>query len=48
MSENSNSAQLSNPPSTAPGWSGEVRAVLSLNLPSDLATWVDGPPASRS
>lgn len=27
---------------------GEVRAVLSLNLPSDLATWVDAPPASRS
>jgi len=27
---------------------GDVRAVLSLNLPSDVATWVDTPPDPRS
>ena len=28
--------------------SGDVRAVLSLNLPSDVTTWVDTPPDPRS
>ncbi len=27
---------------------GDTRAVLSLNLPADVETWVDRPPASRS
>ena len=27
---------------------GDVRAALSLNLPSDVATWVDAPPEPRS
>jgi molybdopterin-guanine dinucleotide biosynthesis protein A len=27
---------------------GDARAVLSLNAPADLATWVDAPPAPRS
>ena len=27
---------------------GDTRAVLSLNLPSDVATWVDAPPDRRS
>jgi molybdopterin-guanine dinucleotide biosynthesis protein A len=27
---------------------GDTRAVLSLNLPSDVATWVDAPPAPES
>jgi len=27
---------------------GDTRAVLSLNLPSDVATWVDAPPNPRS
>jgi hypothetical protein len=27
---------------------GDTRAVVSLNLPTDVATWVDAPPDSRS
>ena len=36
------------PEETLRGATGDSRAVLSLNLPSDLATWVDAPPDPRS